>query len=62
MINKLKKNKQSKKVKNYKQHTKKTQKNILLDNILKAAENVSINDLLNNSLFAKQKQKKNKKI
>jgi hypothetical protein len=58
MINKLKKNKQSKKVKNYKQHTKKTQKNILLDNILKAAENVSINDLLNNSLFAKQKQKK----
>ena len=57
MINKLKKNKQSKTVKNYKKHTKKTKKNILLDNILKAAENISINDLLNNSLFAKQKKK-----
>ena len=57
MINKLKKVKKTKKVKNYKQHTKKTKNNILLDHILKAAENVSINDLLNNSLFAKQKQK-----
>jgi len=57
MINKIKKNKQSKKVKQQTKTKKTIKKNILLDNILKAAENVSINDLLNNSLFAKQKQK-----
>ena len=57
MINKIKKTKKSKKVKQQTKTTKTIKKNILLDNILKAAENVSINDLLNNSLFAKQKQK-----
>ena len=49
-----------KKTKQYKQtKSKHTQKNVLLDNILKVANNVSMNDLLNNSLFNKDNKKYN---
>jgi len=48
----IKKTKHHKKTK-----TKHTKKNVLLDNILKVANNVTINDLLNNSLFNKNKIK-----
>ena len=44
----IKKSKQHKKTK-----SKHTQKNVLLENILNVANNVTMRDLLNNSLFKK---------
>ena len=37
--------------------SKNTKKNVLLDNIVKVANNVTMNDLLNNSLFNKEQIK-----